>query len=299
MNPALKIIIFNVEHGFCSFIKCATGYSLLIDCGKKENFSPIKYIIDNETDGLVRHDGFLLTKFILSHPHDDHLQDIDNLKDLFPPAIMKRGVGYDWEKLKIGEKEKYENLDTYAVWQAGYNSPVTNEPNYGINIIDSFFLSPQEAFKLNSDNYVNNSSIPILITFQGTKYTEKILFGGDLMEEGWLELFKKELFKSVLSNIDFFVTSHHGHTTGYCKELFDIMGKNPLLNIVSAHSKDESVDSVYSSSAIGVDFGGEKRYMLSTRKDGSIIIEIDSEGRYSIRTENFNDNLRALRYGSY
>jgi len=292
----VKIIIFNVEHGFCSFIKCPNGHTILIDCGKAENFSPIKYILDNEMTDTVFYKGYKLTKFILTHPHNDHLEDIARLKSNFSPAIMRRENRYNWESLKVGNREEYENLDIYSEWQADYKYPVTDPPVWGMEIIDNFNLSPEEAYKINRDNYVNNSSIPVIIKFEGTQYGEKILFGGDLMKEGWLELLKNRTFRHNLKNIDFFITSHHGHSSGYCKEIFDAMGRLPILNIVSAHRRDESVESIYSSLSSGTNVNGEKRHMLSTRNDGSIILEIDSQGRYSITTRDFEDNIRSLEY---
>lgn len=293
---AVKIIIFDVEHGFCSFIKGPNGHTILIDCGKTENFSPIKYIIKNELLNTVTFNDYRLTEFILTHPHDDHIEDIDRLISELPPAMMRRENRFNWNLLKVGDADKYENLDKYSEWQTIYNSSVENLPNFGVDIIDSYNLSPQEAYRINKNNYVNNSSIPVIINFEGTQYSEKILFGGDLMKEGLLELLKNENFKKNLKYVDFFVTSHHGHSSGYCKEVFDVMGGLPILNIVSAHHRDESVESSYSSLASGIEVNGEKRYMLSTRQDGSIIIEITDEGKFYIYTQHFETNLNTQKY---
>jgi len=40
----LECILFNVQHGLCAFVKSPTGYGLLIDCGSRGKFSPIKWI---------------------------------------------------------------------------------------------------------------------------------------------------------------------------------------------------------------------------------------------------------------
>ncbi|MBA7496661.1 hypothetical protein ES702_07270 [subsurface metagenome] len=296
MKYPLKVIIFNVEHGFCGFIKCPNGHTVLIDCGKAESFSPVKYILDSELADTVLHNGYKLTEFILTHPHDDHLEDIARLRSDFPPAILRRESRYNWESLKVSNREEYENLDIYSEWQAGYQYPVTDPPDWGIEIIDNFKLSPQEAYEINKDNYVNNSSIPVIIRFKGTQYEEKILFGGDLMKEGWAELLRNEAFADNLRDINFFIASHHGHSSGYCKEVFDAMGSPPILNIISAHRRDESVESAYSSLSLGTNVNGQERHMLSTRNDGSIILEIDSEGKYSVTTGNFPDNIGSLGY---
>lgn len=42
----LRVIIFNVEHRFCAFVKSPAGRTLLIDCGKTAKFSPIQYTVN-------------------------------------------------------------------------------------------------------------------------------------------------------------------------------------------------------------------------------------------------------------
>jgi beta-lactamase superfamily II metal-dependent hydrolase len=282
----LRIIIFNVEHGFCAFIRTPNDYTLLIDCGATETFSPIKYILENELSGVTKYNGKWLTKFVLSHPHDDHLSDIDRLIKDFPPGIMLRQK-YDWEKVKTGDKEEYKNLDTYSDWQETYNQPVPTPPEWGM-ILKHIYLTPEDAKKIDENKYINNSSIPVFIEYKGSKIT----FPGDLEEKGWLELLRHDGFKTLLKGTSFFVTSHHGHSSGYCKEIYDCMGK-PHFNIVSAHAGDESVDPAYSKAenAIGVQYNNQTRYMFSTRKDGTIILEVDENGNCTYWLKNFPDNL--------
>ncbi|MFX0197633.1 MAG: ComEC/Rec2 family competence protein [Candidatus Hodarchaeota archaeon] len=288
--PNLKVIVFNVEQGFCAFIKSPTGRTLLIDCGKTSRFSPIKYVIENELQDCLDEGIFYFTKFILTHPHGDHLDDIERLIE-YPAHIIYRQMGYDWDEVKEANSTSgAEKVDTYQAWQEGYVPPVP-QIDWGFEIYHDA-LTPSEAKTLDESKMVNNSSIPVVITYRGSEFTEKFLFGGDLEEKGWLELLKRESFKQSINDTDFFITSHHGHSSGYCKEIFEVMGK-PFVNIVSARGRDKSVESAYSSSdnAIGIIIGGEKRYMLSTRNDGSICIEVSPAGKYSLGFEDFSDNL--------
>lgn len=287
----LKIIVFDVEHGFCAFIKSPTGRSMLIDCGKASYFSPIKYIVDNELQDCVDEEKYFFSKFILTHPHGDHLEDIERLVD-YPPRTMFRQNGYDWDEVKESSSESgKEKVDTYQGWQETYNQPAS-KIDWGVDIYHKDYLTPSQAKALDKSKTVNNSSIAIIITYQGTKYSAKFLFAGDLEEKGWLGLLKRQSFREAIKGTDFFITSHHGHSSGYCKEIFEAIGK-PILNIVSARSRDESVEAAYSSSenAQGIKINGNKRYMLSTRNDGSISIEVDSEGKYYIGCDNFPNNL--------
>lgn len=284
----LRIIIFDVEHGFCAFVKSPNNYALLIDCGSTDKFSPVKYIIENELYNVQEYNGCKLTKLVVTHPHDDHLSDIQTLKDKLEPAFLK-SQDYDWEAIKVGDgKEEYENLDIYSEFKNGYSPSSSPLPDWGMTITHGTFFNTEEAKKINEGDFVNNSSIPTFIEYRGYK----IVFPGDLCASGWKEILKKEAFKNAIKGTSFFVTSHHGHSSGYCKEIYDCAGK-PYFNIVSAHSRDESVEGAYSKpeNARGVTYNGETRYMFSTRSEGSIVIEIPKEGNATFSFENFKDNI--------
>lgn len=284
----LRIIIFNVDHGFCTFIRSPNNYTLLTDCGSTSVFSPVKYIVENELSGVAEYNGHKLTKFVLTYPHDDHLTDIECLKKDLRPGIMLR-QRYAWNEVKTGDDDDYENLDSYIGLQGDYNQEVTSSPDWGMNISHGDYLSPQQAKDINEDKFINNSSIPTFIEHKGWK----IVLPGDLEQDGWLELLKKDAVKEVLKGCSFFVTSHHGHSSGYCKEIYECMGK-PYFNIVSACSKDASVDAAYSKpeNARGVWYNNEDRYMFSTRNEGSILIEVDDNGKATYDFLNLADNIK-------
>lgn len=244
---AMKAVIFNVEHGACAFLRTPSNHALLIDCGCTEKFSPVLYIAQNELPTVtVWNFLYRLTKLIVTHPHDDHIEDIETLTKKCPPGILLR-QRYDWEEVKTEEGGDYDNLDTYTDWQDKYNEPVT-EPDYGMTI-ESFYLTPEDAKKVDEHKYLNNSSIATVATVQGSKYTEKFLFGGDMETAGWEALLKNNFqFKAAVKGVDFYIASHHGHESGFSQALYDAMGK-PILNLVSIHHNDEHIDGRYSQEA--------------------------------------------------
>ena len=262
----------------------------MLDCGKGKDFSPVKYVLENQLADTVNYQGHIMTQLIVTHPHDDHIEDIDNLKEKLEPAVLSR-QGYDWEDVKQPDsEEEYENLDTYAEWQKKYVYPAS-PIDWGFEIRE-FRLSLSEAKELDEAKYVNNSSIVVVVTYKGIKYQEKFLFGGDIETIGWEKLLENDEFQKAIKDVNFFVTSHHGHSSGFCSSLFDMMGK-PFLNIVSANRRDKSVDSRYSFEeyARGIEFDGETRRMLSTRNDGTIIFDVDPEGRFSVSTRKLESNM--------
>lgn len=280
-----RVIVFDVEHGFCAFVKSPTGETLMIDCGRKKSFSPVVYVIDNELGGAR------LTQLIVTHPHDDHIEDIESVTSKLPPRILHR-QRYDWEKVKESEAD-YDNLDHYSAWQETYNAPAP-AVNWGMDI-KVFYLTPAQAQTLNQDNWVNNSGMVIVVTITGTKFREKFVFGADVETDGFGELLKSPAFRQAVAGADFYIASHHGHSSGFSTELYAAMGK-PILNLISVTSGDEHVDARYASAeyALGTKVDGEERYSLTTRTDGSIFIDIDDEGRFYVHVHDLDDNEDAV-----
>jgi len=285
----MKVTIFDVEHGACAFIRTPGNHTVLIDCGRTDDFSPALYLAQNELNWTWN--GKSLTKLIITHPHDDHIKDIETVTALCPPALLHR-QRYDWEEVKTAENGDYEKLDAYTDWQATYNGTPAVWPHYGMSI-ESFMLSPMEAKRFGETKYLNNSSIVTVATFQGATYQEKFLFGGDMETAGWEALLhKSEAFRNAVKDVDFFIVSHHGHLSGSSELLYATMGRRPILNIVSIHHNDEHIDPRYSQEAyaIGTQVDGTDRRMLTTRTDGTITINVSDAGQFSIDTERLAPN---------
>lgn len=122
----LRIILFDVEHGFCAFIRTPTGYTLLVDCGKAPNFSPVEYIRKHELAGTAPFNGHQLTKLIVTHPHEDHIEDIARLVRDMPPAILHRQQ-YNWGYVK-GDKAAPALISVWTPIRAGKRITARAEP---------------------------------------------------------------------------------------------------------------------------------------------------------------------------
>ncbi len=276
-----RVIVFDVEHGFCAFVKSPTGRTLMIDCGRKAKFSPAIYVLQNELGGTR------LTELVVSHPHDDHIEDVETISSRVEPEILYRQQ-YDWEQVKQAEGD-YENLDRYRIWQQTYNAPAPVR-DWGM-AITIFRLTPVEAYAINPNNYINNSGVVVVVTITGTQFSEKFVFGADVETDGWDALLLKPGFRAAVANTHFFIVPHHGHCSGFSTALYEAMGR-PILNLVSVRSGDDDVDSRYGSAeyARGLVMGSERRYSVTTRTDGSIFIDVDESGRFLIYTRDLADN---------
>jgi beta-lactamase superfamily II metal-dependent hydrolase len=288
-----KMIIFNVERGLCVFIKTPNGYGVMIDCGRTANFSPIKWLVDNEAQQLIPWNDHALSWLIVTHPHDDHVEDINNLIKYFSPAILLRHAELDWSAvLDPPDKDPSINAKEFYQWQKEYDQPVPEFPDYGLDI-KWFGLSPQQAEKIdpNIQQKLNNLSLVTIISYKTSQGIWRFVVAGDNETQGWGNLLKQSDFCAKLNGASFYVTSHHGHDSGFCSELYNVMGL-PWLNISSEKPGDKSVCNLYSSPqyARGVNFAGEKRYHITTRKDGSIEINVTSHGECNLSLKNFGTN---------
>lgn len=289
----MRVTVFDVDHGFSAFVKSPTGYTLLIDCGRSATFDPVDYILQHELAGTLQWNGRVLTQLLITHPHNDHIENIAGVIRKLPPAILQR-QRYSWETIKRpgAKPDEYQNLDLYAAWQQRYSYPVVAPPNWGMSI-QPFCLPVQHAKRLGEPTYVNNSGIVTVLTFAGSRFSEKIVFGADVETDGWTALLTREDFRNAVNGTDFFVVPHHGHASGFSTELYEAMGDKPFLNLISVTACDPHVDPRYMSSQFsrGTRVNGQPRHSLSTRFDGSITIDITAEGRFEISTSIFVPNV--------
>ena len=285
-----RIWVFDVEHGSMAFVRAPGGARLVIDCGKAATFSPSLYIWNHELSDSQQRANFKIDKFVVTHPHDDHIEDISTFINYLRPRVIMR-QRYDWEEVKGASGGDYENLEEWAKFQVSYNTPAPPIDWGGLEI-QHFYLSVSEAKLINESKFINNSSIITIIKANGFK----VVFPGDIERDGWLELLKRDNFRTALAGTHVFITSHHGHSSGYCSEIYDVMGK-PYFNMSAIHHGDEHIEGAYSSPerARGVQYDGQTRYSFTTRRDGSLLLEVDETGAATFGFRKLPPNIRETR----
>jgi metal-dependent hydrolase (beta-lactamase superfamily II) len=307
----LECTIFNVEHGFCAFIKSPNNYGLMVDCGSRPNFSPIKWVKSYYHIGagnISYYQNRRIAKLIVTHLHADHFSDVGSFHgpDADRPKILMR----DTESLKFidekisegGDDPSVEVLKDFKKFQAQYNQDVEKPVEWGFDFFDDRSISFADAKKISEDpdKIINNRSLLVGIQYAG----KKILIPGDIEEEGWEEAFGYKSIRAILAGTNFFVASHHGHRSGRHPDMLRYTGK-PDIYIISARWGDDDTDYQFYSNpenSRGYALLGdrERKHMISTKAaEQSIRIEIDEYGNtmmYLINTpDNLNDNQRRLR----
>lgn len=283
---ANRIWIFDVEHGAMVFIRSSSGPTLVLDCGKGSLFSPSRYIFSHELTEEERRSQNRITQLVVSHPHDDHIEDIEDFKGYLRPWNIHRQQ-YNWDHVKAQSAGDYQNLTTWAEFQSTFNSPVWTF-DWGPVSFTHWYLTVPEAIALNPGKYINNSSIVTVVRIGAFKLT----FPGDLESDGWDLLLQRGEFRQAIADTYVFVTPHHGHGSGYNPGIYQAMGR-PWFNLSSIHHGDESIAAQYSqeTSAKGVKYNGLERRSFTTRRDGSCLITVSDLGEWNFGFYDLGINL--------
>lgn len=263
---SLEILIFNVNHGNAVYIRTPNDKDVLIDCGSNnsDGFSPSEYI---------KRQNRTIDYLIVSHPHCDHISDIENFVKYHHPNLIDR-TEMSLSKILDANQESCEGIiKTYFKFQESYNGSVEeeNDPRNDTFGGGASFIT----FKFNDEDEsnINNLSVVTFLTYLNFV----ILFPGDIEEKRWKQLLNDSKFIELLKKTDIIVASHHGRESGYCNDIFNYF--NPHLTIISdGRFTETSATSRYSEKSRGwkVWKSGEEitRNVLSTRNDGHIKINV-------------------------
>lgn len=284
----LKFFLFHIERGLCAFVETPNRYGVMIDCGwsSARRFSPAAWIASERAPSLAKWGDRSLAWLIITHPHEDHVEDIDTVRDRLKPAILKRRKNYEWGPILEPARGSCSDctLEFYR-WQRMYNVPVQMYPDLGCRMM-TFSLTPRQAAEINPDtqHLLNNSSIVTVFdwTPPGQQVGWKLVVSGDNETAGWDALLQRDEFREAIRGADFFVSAHHGHNSGFSADVMEEMGK-PFLILTSERDADPSVFA-YGPYARGTTVNGEQRRHLTTRHDGHIIITMKDNLHFSVET---------------
>jgi beta-lactamase superfamily II metal-dependent hydrolase len=237
--------------------------------------NPIQYIKDLGITSVFR--------FVLSHPHMDHMTGLHalvNEEEIGIENFWHSGVEIenpDFSKSPYNE----EDWDTYIKLKDSEENPknlVKNSgdtgnfwTNDGIEI-----LSPNDDLKelAVAKDRLNLCSYVFLITYKGYKF----VLAGDAEKENWDYIV--ENYADKITNINILKAAHHGRESGFHEEAVKLM--NPEYTIVSVGKKpDTDAHDKYRK------YTREK--VLSTRFRGNIIVSVTESGEGSINWE-YNKN---------
>ncbi len=258
----LELIVFHVGHGLSvALIEKPENYVTLVDLGASSGFTPLKEL------GLrfkVKPDILYIT-----HPHADHLDDVETALDRIFAPLGIHFQDYDWSDVKKRErKELSYKIDEYRELIAS----LPHRAYSGGAHLKSWAYTPENAKKnFGESSYINNSSLLLIYTWKGFKVT----ITGDLETVAIDRMLTEAPVLADVKNTDLLIAPHHGHKSGFPNTWVQTVGK-PYLTLVSANESDPHIDKQYDSPkfAHGLTLNGHPQYMISTGDSGSIHLTV-------------------------
>jgi len=275
----MRIRVFDVEHGACALVEAPNGGTALIDCGTNNStgWTPADYLISSLNRRWIDY-------LIITNADQDHYTNLTDLATRVGIGTLitnpSLGAGA-FEAIKLQSGPLTKDAITYRSLKQTFSAPT-----------DSWFDDKMGGVQLdlfwnNFPDFVdtNNLSLAAAISYNGFR----ILFPGDLEDEGWLALLGDAGFRATLRETTILVASHHGRQNGYCAEVFDYC--RPSAVVVSdkpiAHATQLTVPQYQNCLAgngvrvVGVE---RNRHVLTTRRDGCIRFDVDASGGFWIHT---------------
>lgn len=253
-DELLKVHFIDVGQADSILIQAPNGKNMLIDAGETKDNAVLSYL---NSLGIEKLDTVIAT-----HPHNDHISEIDDV-------IKNFEIGTFYMPNISHTTKAFENVvkalkaKGIKVTEAKKGTTITLDSNLSCNIV---------APISNKYESLNNWSAVIHLTYGDTSF----LFTGDAEE-----LSEKEILESKVNiKADVLKIGHHGSSTSTSINFLEAV--NPTYAVVSYEQ--------------GNDYGHPHKETIkklknittyNTAKDGNIIITSDSKN-LSIETSNNN-----------
>ena len=254
----MKLTVHDVGHGLCISLIHENGNIMLWDCGHSDVNRPSQFL---PALGVQKINNFFITNY-----DEDHISDLPNLHKVMgiETIFRNRSISADQlQELKLQKSDEISPAMNHMLDMIKtYNGSVTYHPAFPEVDYRVFYNHYGDDFK-----DTNNISLVTFLKCRGICF----IIPGDLEESGWKLLLQRDDFRNELKNVNVFIASHHGRENGYCREVFDHCTPDVVVFSDSEiqHTTQEMAY-IYAGRSKGRIFKGQKRYVLSTRKDGSI-----------------------------
>ena len=271
-----RLLVWDVRAGNSISLFTPGNKLVQFDIGATNECSPLTTMAGWTTRNAI------IDTLVITHPHGDHLRDIDAMVKYKVGTILRPSHLTDQEVKDANGKpddecvKKYlEKFKTYTEGVKAEENPLLFDNNGGVTIKH---FHPTKSATSN----INNHSIVSLVGYGDTK----ILIPGDCESAGWNELLGDRQFKAELKGVNILIASHHGHANGYHSDVMKEIKPTLKLVIVSDGKYNEgvSITQYYSNASSGC-FAKNNRSAevkqvkcLTTRANGWIDVSLGKEG---------------------
>jgi beta-lactamase superfamily II metal-dependent hydrolase len=254
----MEFVIHDVGHGFCAHLRHGNGNVMLWDCGHKNEpeHRPSVFLPEQ---GIHAINHLFITNY-----DEDHISDLPDIRSNLGVDLLTRNKSITTDQLR---QLKLENGSLTAAMESFLE--MNNSYTAGVSSFPDFDGVTYNTYHCNFSDFQDTNNLS-LVTFLEVSNT-KFVIPGDLELAGWLKLLEDQSFRDHLADVNYFIASHHGRTSGYCADVFKICHPNCIIfsdGAVQYATQEEA--NCYRQHASGIQFNGEERYVLSTRNDGSL-----------------------------
>jgi len=271
----MRLIIFNVEHGACALITTANNRRIMIDVGHNSStqWYPGNYL---SQQGITQLDKLCVTNY-----DEDHVSGLPNLlSHNINISVLVRNVSVSAQNICSLKTE--DGMGTGIAKLVGIlPTYVGGAPSFDDNgdVSFSFFYN---CYPADFDDE-NNLSLVVFVRAG----TVNLVFPGDLEVAGWRKLLANPQFCAALRSTNVFVASHHGRENGYCEDVFKFCKPQAVIVSDSAIKYDsQQVANLYRKHTSGVNTPAGTRHVLTTRRDGWMMIDNGPAPNWTLTLEN-------------
>lgn len=289
MTYGINCYIWDVELGNAAYVDAAHR-DVAIDMGSRNPFSPFEHL--NQRHGVTR-----LDYLIPSHLHYDHISDIHNLAhfEVRPRLLNVNSTAIELldERLDEADPETEQPLieagERFFALRDHYR-PTTEDPS-GPDWADraTFTNYSLPCAKLEGSLYeqLNNASVVTAVERGGYK----IVFTGDMMERGLETLMDDSTAVTLVSDANVLVAPHHGRQSGFYGPFVEAVDPDVVIfSDKGGHAVGHGAQRQYREYTSGVNVYNETtgewdsdRHVLTTRKDGRLLIQANSSTSWQFR----------------
>ncbi len=276
----MMIDIFDVGHGGCTVITAPNGKRMMIDCG---------YRVDPGWFPSITFKGQRIDLLAISNLDEDHVEDLPYMwrdvqfgamfsnPTVDAPALanMKRTGG-----MRAGVQKAHDIIQWFGAGQIG------PRPDFGQ-------MDAWAYFNRYGVDFVDTNNLSLAIFVRYGAFT--MLYAGDMEKEGWRSLLRHPQFVVDLGSVNVFMASHHGRDSGCCDEVFHYCRPDVFVISDEEHRFDsQDMTGWYRWRAKGIPdyrrrfnpiIGYPNRYVMTTRRDGSMAIQVEPSGNFLIVPE--------------
>ena len=273
----LRIEVHDVGHGHCAVITAPNGRRIMIDCGCSgaKHWWPSVHYASQHIDALL-----------VQNMDEDHVGDLP----------------YLWQYTSIGALIVNPSISTGAL----ASMKVDGGTGSGVSFLHDILSNSPAQFLHGMVPHLRELQAWVWWNRYGLDFTDTnnlslvtfaryggftMLFTGDLEKEGWRALLRFSAFREALASVSVLVASHHGRENGCCEEAFFFM--KPEIVIFSDDGIQYDTQNTlewYRSRVRGIPdlqrlVSQGKRRVLTTRRDGSMQIDVAANGHYLVNMQ--------------